>query len=62
MHPQLEATISVAAAVRPVTGANWEGTGVAPDVEVSADQARDVAYQAALEDAAAVRGDGGRRG
>ena len=42
VHPHLEATISVAAAVSPVTGTNWEGTGVTPDVEVSADEARDL--------------------
>jgi hypothetical protein len=50
VHPHLEATISVAAAVSPVTGTNWEGTGVAPDIETSAEQARDAAYQAALQD------------
>ena len=49
VHPHLEATISVAAAVSPVTGTNWEGTGVAPDVETSAEQARDVAHEAALQ-------------
>ena len=58
VHPHLEATISVAAAVSPVTGANWEGTGVTPDVEVSAGEARDVGYQAALQDAAAARDEG----
>ena len=50
VHPHLEATISVAAAVSAVTGTNWEGTGVAPDIETSAEQARDAAYQAALQD------------
>jgi hypothetical protein len=52
VDPHLEATISVAAAVSPVTGANWEGSGVAPDIETSADEARDAAYQAALQDLA----------
>ena len=49
VHPHLEVTISVARAVNPVTGTNWEGTGVTPDVEVPAEQARDRAHQLALE-------------
>jgi hypothetical protein len=32
-----------------VTGTNWEGVGVKPDVEVPADQALDVAHRMALE-------------
>jgi hypothetical protein len=50
VHPHLEATISVAAAVNPKTGGNWEGTGVAPDIHTAADRARDVAYERALQD------------
>jgi C-terminal processing protease CtpA/Prc len=50
VHPHLEATISVAAAVNPKTGGNWEGTGVAPDIQTSADRARDTAYERALQD------------
>jgi hypothetical protein len=49
VHPHLEATISVARAVSPVTGGNWEGTGVIPDIEVPAERARDRAYRLALE-------------
>jgi len=48
VHPHLEATISVAESVNPKTGGNWEGTGVAPDIETTADGARDVAYERAL--------------
>ena len=48
VHPHLEATISVAGAVHPETGGNWEGTGVTPDIQTTADQARDTAYQLAL--------------
>lgn len=36
-------------AVNPITGTNWEGTGVEPDVQVPADSARDKAYLIALE-------------
>jgi Peptidase family S41/N-terminal domain of Peptidase_S41 in eukaryotic IRBP len=49
VHPHLEATISVSRAVNPVTGGNWEGTGILPDIEVPADRARDRAYRLALE-------------
>ena len=56
VHPHLEVTISVAEAVHPGTGTNWETTGVAPDVAAEAGQARDVAYQAALRDLIAARG------
>lgn len=56
VHPHLEATISVAVSVNPVTGRNWEGTGVTPDIEASADQARDTAYRLALQAVIAVGG------
>ena len=49
VHPHLETTISVAAAVSPRTGGNWEGTGVVPDVPAAAEDAREVAYQLATE-------------
>ncbi|ROT31281.1 S41 family peptidase [Micromonospora sp. HM5-17] len=47
--PTLEITVPYARSVNPVTGTNWEGTGVEPDVPVPADQAYDVAYRRALE-------------
>jgi peptidase S41-like protein len=56
VHPHLEATISVAAAVDPNTGGNWEGTGVAPDIQTTADMARDTAYELALKDVIAAGG------
>lgn len=44
-----------------VTGANWEGVGVRPDVEVAADQALETAHRLALEtilrDAQGIRRD-----
>jgi hypothetical protein len=49
VHPHLEATISTAVSVNPITGSNWEGTGVAPDIEVTASQARDTAYRLTLQ-------------
>jgi hypothetical protein len=56
VHPHLEATISVAAAVNPKTGGNWEGTGVAPDIQTSADRAHDTAYKLALQDVVTAGG------
>jgi C-terminal processing protease CtpA/Prc len=50
VHPHLEATSSVAESVNPKTGGNWEGSGVAPDIETNADGARDIAYERALQD------------
>jgi hypothetical protein len=40
--------IPFARSVSPVTGSNWQGTGVIPDTAVPADQAYDVAYARAL--------------
>jgi len=40
----LEASIPLARAIHPLTGTNWEGVGVTPDVEVDAD----TAYETAL--------------
>jgi len=56
VHPHLEATISVAQSVNPKTGGNWEGTGVAPDIETTADRARDMAYERALRDVITAHG------
>jgi C-terminal processing protease CtpA/Prc len=35
--------------VNPISGTNWEGTGVAPDIEVPKEQAFDQAYRLALQ-------------
>jgi hypothetical protein len=56
VHPHLEATISVAESVNPKTGGNWEGSGVAPDIQTTADRARDIAYERALRDVIAAHG------
>ncbi len=42
-------------AINPVTGTNWEGTGVRPDIEVPADQALETALEKALVDAKQYR-------
>nr|BFE72756.1 hypothetical protein GCM10020092_060570 [Actinoplanes digitatis] len=39
----------IARSISPVTGGNWEGTGVVPDIEVPAGEAFATAYRQALE-------------
>jgi len=45
--------IPVSRAINPVTGDNWEGRGIEPDIDVPADGALDVAMTQALETLAA---------
>jgi hypothetical protein len=52
VHPHLELTVPTARAIGGSTGANWEGTGVTPDIEVPAADALDTAYRLALSDLA----------
>jgi hypothetical protein len=40
--------VPFARSVNPVTGANWQGTGVVPDIAVPEAEALDVAYAKAL--------------
>jgi hypothetical protein len=50
-------------AINPISGTNWEGTGVAPDIAVAAADALDTAYVKALEALAGRAGDEeGKRG
>ncbi|MFC9399107.1 S41 family peptidase [Streptomyces sp. NPDC057027] len=48
VHPHLEATIPVGRAVNPVSGTNWEGSGVRPDIPCAAADALDRAHALAL--------------
>ncbi|MFE0653533.1 S41 family peptidase [Streptomyces sp. NPDC059534] len=48
VHPHLEATIPVGRAVNPVSGTNWEGTGVQPDIRCAAADSLDHAHALAL--------------
>ncbi len=45
--------VPFARSINPISGTNWEGTGVPPDVSVPEARAFDVAYRMALEKAAA---------
>jgi C-terminal processing protease CtpA/Prc len=60
VNPHLQATIPVARAVSPVSGTNWEGTGVTPDIEVPADDAFRTAYRRALDHVLSLPDDGAR--
>ncbi|MFJ6378988.1 S41 family peptidase [Kitasatospora sp. NPDC092039] len=48
VHPHLELSVPVARAVNPVSGTNWEGTGVQPDVRCDAAAALDRALSLAV--------------
>ena len=49
VSPAVHIGIPFARSVNPVTGTNWQGTGVVPDVAVPEAQAYDTAYARALE-------------
>jgi hypothetical protein len=49
ISPAVHIAVPFARSINPVTGTNWQGTGVVPDVAVPAEQAYDVAYAKALE-------------
>ena len=57
----LKAAVPSGRAINPVTGTNWEGTGVTPDIEVPADAAFDAAYRLALDHVLALPATGPRR-
>jgi hypothetical protein len=48
LHPHLEATVPVGRAINPVSGTNWEGTGMQPDIPCAAADALDHAHALAL--------------
>lgn len=54
VHPHLEATIPTGRSVNPVSGTDWEGVGVQPDIEVPATEALDRAHHEALAALAAA--------
>jgi hypothetical protein len=48
LSPTIAMSVPFARSISPITGTNWEGTGVVPDVSVAAAEAYDVAYRMAL--------------
>ncbi len=49
LHSHFEVFLPIGCPTHPITGSNWEGVGVTPDVLTEADQALMVAYKMALE-------------
>ena len=49
IHPHFEVFIPIGYAINPVTGRNWEGSGVQPDIPTPQEQALQVAYRLALK-------------
>jgi retinol-binding protein 3 len=49
LDPHFAVSVPFGCAVDPITGTTWEGTGVAPDIEVPSPQAFTVAHRAALK-------------
>jgi hypothetical protein len=49
VHPHFAVDLPESRSVNPITGTNWQGTGVKPDVEVPAEQALDKALELAGE-------------
>lgn len=47
---QVEMCIPMGRAINPISGTNWEGTGVTPDIELPQEQAFQAAYQLALRE------------
>ena len=57
----IEMSVPYGRAVNPISGGNWEGTGVEPHIKVPADRALDVAYAQALDEILkSVEGDSDR--
>jgi hypothetical protein len=49
LHPHFDVFIPVGRSINPVTGTNWEGTGVTPDFTTTGEQAYQTAYSLALK-------------
>jgi Peptidase family S41/N-terminal domain of Peptidase_S41 in eukaryotic IRBP len=54
ISPAVHIGIPFARSINPVTGTNWQGTGVVPDIAVPEAEAYDVAYGKALQDVLAL--------
>ena len=49
LHPHVRVFISTGRAINPLSGTNWEGTGVIPDIEAPEAQALNLAQKMALQ-------------
>lgn len=50
LSSEMDIAIPVGTTIDPVTGTDWEGKGVEPDIAVSSGMAMDIAYKMALEE------------
>jgi hypothetical protein len=48
IHPHFEVFVPIGRSISPITGTDWEGVGITPDVATSTDQAFKTAYTLAL--------------
>lgn len=55
VHPHFVLSLAEGRSINPITGGNWQGTGVIPDVEVPADRALETALTLARDAMAADR-------
>ncbi|WP_412539445.1 S41 family peptidase [Longispora sp. K20-0274] len=55
VHAHLELTVPTGRGINPVSGTNWEGVGVAPDIECPAGEALEVALRANAGEVPALR-------
>lgn len=49
LHPHFEVFIPIGQVINPITGTNWAGSGVKPDISALPEQAFKIAYRLALE-------------
>ena len=49
IHPHFEAFIPVGRSINPLTGTNWEGRGITPDISVPGEKSFNTAYKLALQ-------------
>jgi ribosomal protein L40E len=49
LHPHFEVFIPIGRTIDPLTGSNWEGTGITPDISIPQEQAFKAAYHMALK-------------
>jgi C-terminal processing protease CtpA/Prc len=49
IHPHFEAFIPIGRTTNPLTGTNWEGCGITPDICIPKEAAFNVAYKLALQ-------------
>jgi hypothetical protein len=57
LHPHFEVFIPIGRTINPITGSDWEGIGVTPDIPASSEKAFMIAYSLALESILASLGD-----